>query len=227
MMRKGWFVLLVAMISCTSTRFTGIVDNKPMDKSIRSMVVLSRNLDERTGRLIQKKLKESFRKEGLRIHAWGDLFPPGHPPEDGSVAVVLIHRGIDSVLEIVAGNPAVQDSNADVRESETNTYRVAPADSASPIFQWTPVTKTKIIKIRGRKVRFISTLYDSRTRDVLWRGISITDSEGAIYTSLSSTISSYVKALKKEIMKIRCHARPSLPPPPSPPEHSKSMYDET
>jgi|GEM_PF-2975048 len=225
-MRRGWLVLLLAMFACTSTRFTGIIDNKPMDKSIITMAVLPRNLDERTCRLIQKKLKESFRKEGLRIHAWGDLFPPDHPPEDGSVARELIYRGVDSVLEIVAGNPAARYSNSDVRESETSTFRYGPSDSASPIFQWAPVTKTEIIKIRGRKVRFISTLYDSRTGNVLWRGISITDSEGAIYTSLSSTVSSYVKALKKEMMKIRCHTQPPLPPPPSPPEHSTSIYDE-
>ncbi len=225
-MSRGWLVLLLMMATCTSTRFTGIVDNKPMDKSIRSMAVLSRNLDEKTCRLIQKKLKKAFRKEGLRIYAWGDLFPPDRQPEDGSVAQELIHRGVDSVLEIVAGNPATQDSNSDIRESEKTTDLCGPADSASPIFQLTPVTKTNIIKIRGRKVRFISTLYDARTGDVLWKGVSITDNEGAIYTSLSSTVSSYVKALKKEIMKIRCHARPPLPPPPSPPEHFTSMYDD-
>ena len=224
-MRREWLVLLLGMAACTSTRFTGIVNYKPMDKCIRSMAVYSRNLDEKTCRLIQKKLKESFRKEGLRIHAWGDLFPPDHPPEDRSIARELTHRGVDSVLEIVVEDHSVDDSNPDVRESKKNTDRIVSGDSYSPIFLWMPVTRTKMIRIRGRKVRFISTLYDSKTGDILWRGTSITDSEGAIYTSLSSAVSSYVKALMKEIMKIRCHDRPPLPPSPSQPEPPTSTYD--
>ena len=224
-MRWGWLVLLLGMTACTSTRFTGIVDNKPMDKSIRSMAVYSRNLDEKTCRLIQKKLKESFRKEGLRIHAWRDLFPPDRPPKDRSVARELIHRGVDSVLEVIVEEHAADDSNPYVRESKKNTDRIVSVDRYSPIFMWMPMTRTKMIKICGKKVRFISTLYDSKTGDVLWRGISITDSEGAIYTSLSSTVSSYVKALKKEMMKIRCNHRPPLPPPPSPPKSPTSTHD--
>jgi hypothetical protein len=224
--RRGWLVLLLGITGCTSTRFTGLVDNKPMDRSIKQVVVLSRNLDEKTRLLIQRKIKEEFRKEGIRIHAWEDLFPPEHPPDEGWVKRELIDRGVDSILEIVVEDHAVDDSNPDLRESKKNTERIGSGDSSWPIFQWTPVTRTKTIKIRGKKVRLISTLYDSKTGDILWKGISITDSEGAIYTSLSSTITSYVKALMKEIVRMRCHARPPLPPPPPPPEHTTSAYDQ-
>jgi len=168
-MKRSLLLAVVLISACATTNITGFTDPDYRNKSYKSLVVVTPNLNLEYSSLLQGKVCKALEAQKVSCARGLDLFPPTRTFDTSEIVQILAENKIDGYLLLSYGGSSTQS-----QQIGTLSYGSASVfgNTVSAYGSSTPVMSF------SRRDGYSAVLIDTQSYNKAWIGGATTHAQG-------------------------------------------------